>query len=1066
MKKNTRKTPISKKINIIIILIILLLFVTIGIPSFCMLLTKDNSDKIDYWDGTISSNYQSGTGSQEDPYIISNAKEFAYFQEQINNGETYQETYFKFTDNIHLNNGVIEYKKDKIIYTKDSVKYYIKPFTNEYYSDLEYTKKEGTIYKFPSIDTFEGYIDGNDKFIYGLYLTDENQEELALFENFYGQINNLYFSNALIYGNYSVGLISETQNAGYNNLIFNGYIHTNGLDITKTYNLDDIEITDSITTTNINIEHIPINSELKNTILKGTFDGERITINNQTITSNEFELTFENIIDNILIETDSVNSTITNLTYEINYNSNVSSLINKANNVKINNSFIKGTIDGNNITTSLLGIINGENEINNTYTDTYINGKYISSGLIGIVDNANLIINNVYNAGEIKSDNYTGGIIGITSSNSTINISNTFNTGNLIGKNIGAFISENNVEIEYTNNYYTNENIKPIANSNQEIASYIEKENLFKRDFLINDLNFLETIWDIEEGTLPKLISFDNESPIVHIELLDYTWTDINENTIKINQTAPININYTDKHSDILKVEYHIGNKIYTKEEINNIDFDLYEEKIILDNNGDYYIIFKVTDVIGNITITSTPLINIEGYNLNVTDIYNNSLEKYNNQISTNSQIKYNFQRTYKMNTFKYNEETIYMIETDNQLPDKTIIKFIDNIYDKVYSYKVDNNNNDTLNNKFLYKISNFQELGYEEEKLFERKVIDYYKDNLLSENFDIIFNFENTNINQNQEFSINLVAIHENNIYTSSFTNLNNQFIIAKYDSDNNEINNKIILSTDFNEYIDMSKIGNYTINLTNEITNSKLNNKDIYNEEFNTDKLYLLINILDSNNKLVKGNLINNLSINYNENTYFSNNYGYIKIPLTNNNINLKLNINYLIKDINNGIYYLKIASCNSSSVCSEEQIIPINISNTTSNIDCKFIVNIEDKDRLLLKNKAQTLNNKSSININFDYEGNLVDPNIRIKLYKKMNFDTHNQVYELIDISQYINNHLEKSRDYEYYISKNIDNNFDINLDLKINNFQYSGYKLLFELYDGDSFIKEDSKTIIVK
>ena len=70
MRIKTGKFLIGKRINIVIILTVLLLFVTIAIPSFCMLLMKDNSNEIEYWDGTIATSYNSGTGEEEDPYII------------------------------------------------------------------------------------------------------------------------------------------------------------------------------------------------------------------------------------------------------------------------------------------------------------------------------------------------------------------------------------------------------------------------------------------------------------------------------------------------------------------------------------------------------------------------------------------------------------------------------------------------------------------------------------------------------------------------------------------------------------------------------------------------------------------------------------------------------------------------------------------------------------------------------------------------------------------------------------------------------------------------------------
>ena len=84
----------------------------------------------------------------------------------------------------------------------------------------------------------------------------------------------------------------------------------------------------------------------------------------------------------------------------------------------------------------------------------------------------------------------------------------------------------------------------------------------------------------------------------------------------------------------------------------------------------------------------------------------------------------------------------------------------------------------------------------------------------------------------------------------------------------------------------------------------------------------------------------------------------------------------------------------------------------------------------------------------------------------MYKKLNFDSNNQVYELIDLSQYISNNFELIDNYQYYLVKEFKDNPQIKLNLLINKFEYGGYKLVFELYDGESFVKEDNKTFIVK
>ena len=61
------------------------------------------------WDGSlVATAYHGGTGTQSDPYQIFSAKEFVYFLQQINNGETYEGVYFVLTSNINLGGFAID----------------------------------------------------------------------------------------------------------------------------------------------------------------------------------------------------------------------------------------------------------------------------------------------------------------------------------------------------------------------------------------------------------------------------------------------------------------------------------------------------------------------------------------------------------------------------------------------------------------------------------------------------------------------------------------------------------------------------------------------------------------------------------------------------------------------------------------------------------------------------------------------------------------------------------------------------------------------------------------------
>ena len=58
----------------------------------------------DVWVGNIAEKFAGGTGTESDPYQISNGAELAYLAQQVNGGTTYADSFFTLTADIDLNN--------------------------------------------------------------------------------------------------------------------------------------------------------------------------------------------------------------------------------------------------------------------------------------------------------------------------------------------------------------------------------------------------------------------------------------------------------------------------------------------------------------------------------------------------------------------------------------------------------------------------------------------------------------------------------------------------------------------------------------------------------------------------------------------------------------------------------------------------------------------------------------------------------------------------------------------------------------------------------------------------
>ena len=257
----------NDKIFVLSIIFIILLVVAIAIPTLSEYKSASITNTITPWDGTIATSYEQGDGSKDNPYIISNGNELAYFALQLKN-TNYEGKYFSLSNDIILNDGIFNYNvSDGIKYIKDNFENIIVP------------NEENTIINvFEHLNGFKGIFDGNSHVIYGLYIDKTINDQNALFTNLEGDISNLYIKNSVIYGgNFVGGVASKASGSVIENVSFDGFVIANENKSDKTINLsiDDIEksiatyqIDDYINISNLN----PIEGVISEVTLSGFYE--------------------------------------------------------------------------------------------------------------------------------------------------------------------------------------------------------------------------------------------------------------------------------------------------------------------------------------------------------------------------------------------------------------------------------------------------------------------------------------------------------------------------------------------------------------------------------------------------------------------------------------------------------------------------------------------------------------------------------------------------------------------------------------------------------------------------
>lgn len=623
--------PKNKKLIIISCLFIFTVIVSFCIPTIARrnnrVIINDNIA----WDGTYATSYKSGSGTSSDPYIISSANELAYLSE-MSKTTNYENTYFKVINDIVINSGIFSYDSvDGIKYTIDNQTYYVDYYSDKYYDNVNrYGTEIDKVNLFNSIDNFKGNIDFGYHTIYGMYITNNQNEEVSLFTNLEGTVKNLYTKNLMIYGgSYTGGIASSINNATLKDIIVDGNVVSNTIGITKTISSDindlNVELTSINTTGNISLENdIPFTgSDIISTTLKGnyTINGSANTvvkINDIILSSGTFEIDLGNsITKNVTYSIDSndyenIIVNFANLTYEVVYKyTTTGGVIGYATNSNISNVVNNSNVYGNYNAGGIIGTISNISKLNNSYNTGIVSSNKYAGGIIGTItkniDGFNLY--NAYNIGTITGIN--GGLIGSIDDNTgLINIYNTFDTqesyviNNISNSNVtinNSYYanSNSNINTGVVTGYFTNTNI-----DNFKSKDFIENTLLFKEYISSNDLESnIDNVWVYDSDNYPILYIDDIKKPIASIHVSSYLWNNYSDELNTYNFNSNLSFIITDTESETVKEKYYyISNSILTKDELSlKTDWISYDQIVNIKDEGTYIIYAKVVDNNDNI---------------------------------------------------------------------------------------------------------------------------------------------------------------------------------------------------------------------------------------------------------------------------------------------------------------------------------------------------------------------------------------------------------------------------------------------------------------------------------
>ncbi|MDY4622142.1 MAG: dockerin type I repeat-containing protein [Eubacteriales bacterium] len=465
----------SVKQVIAVIAIVAIIAASLPIAAFGMAETNLNVQPDEIWDGSISEGFAGGTGTEADPYLISNGAELAYLAQQTNSGISYQGSYFALTNDIYLND------------TTDWERW-----GNDTAPANEWTAI-GT-----ESSPFSGSFDGNGFAVHGVYI---NEPE-AYYQGLFGcasrsTIANIGVSESCIYAFYHVGgVVGDSYRCTISNCYNVGSVtgerEVGGIVGTNTSTVDNCYNTGSVT----GIESVGgvVGCNWCSSAVTNCYNTGSVTGLGSVGDEGESSWGVGGVVGfNAAEEWDA----------------------------SVVNCYNSGSVTGENSVGGVVGQIYGESAngyAENCYNIGSVTGSGNVGGVVGGISgySGNGYAENCYNTGSVTGENSVGGVVGGISGYSTnCYAENCYNVGSVTGtENVGGMAGSigDNINVEVTNCYY----LDTCCESGDEYAVALTDEQMqAEASFVGFDFEIVWTMEGNQAYPYPELISNPHTGSVV-----------------------------------------------------------------------------------------------------------------------------------------------------------------------------------------------------------------------------------------------------------------------------------------------------------------------------------------------------------------------------------------------------------------------------------------------------------------------------------------------------------------------------------------------------------------------
>ncbi len=344
-----------------------------------------------------------------------------------------------------------------------------------------------------------------------------------------------------------------------------------------------------------------------------------------------------------------------------------------------------------------------------------------------------------------------------------------------------------------------------------------------------------------------------------------------------------------------------------------------------------------------------------------------------------------------------------------------------------------------------------------------------YYDANLglAQEEFIFIVDFKESNINTNVL----------NNSFLIELRNYNSQTLTAVLGIEQSQMvynlyhNSDAIIDLQGNlSTINFYNGNNFNLAVSTNFIQQRVASDIIYDTNYYDQKLGIKISIYDEyGNRLTSTSLLGIYFESRGVN-YYPRDNGEVRINIAERvaNVASRITVHAENSNLAGGNYTIVIESFGSPDGIYYGLTSSDNISLNLRVMDTLYglSMTISERSIFLDKSTGKNLDDTNTILATVTYQSGLSNPNIRVKMYRRDYSDVYSTTYEEVDFKDYFTNDLRASvNENEYYFNETPLASLVHFLYTK-DNLMSGTYKLELRLYDGDTYIGEIYRYLIIK